>query len=732
MKLKLRKALAAVLSLCMVALLMPATAFAEGDQSSMTISLSGSHDWDHEIPIRISELKDAENATPTDPTEVKINYSIKENREGAVEKALSADVNMEFDSEGVFTIPKGTFEKAGAYTLNVKSMSYKIGSEPSKTINPQEGKAKTVITLSKVKLTPTVNITKIIKNWDNTDEIKNEHVAATVTYDPSISGNAVSPKYTGSFDNADIGNNKNVTLRISVEENDKYEIDPAHQDIANAKGTILANKDASLKSLKWGIGADDSAAITDIWDKQKDYTVYIPSDKTINEADKKLFVAVEPAENKGITVAVKSTADAAEAGDFASTKKAEIKGIGEENNKTYTAYITVKAQDENVNPVKYTVKFIQVKADDASLAKFECKHNNAGGLIITNKLSSVPADKENIIVLEDAAANADVEVNFETTDENATIIKAIPNTIVADHKSGIVKLTDGKATASVTVQSADTHIKKTYNFVFKVKEKAGSSEDNRHKGTSSSGSAASSVTTAPEPSQTSTPAPAANTVAGFHDVTTADWFAAPVQYVVEKGLMNGTGAGFAPNETTTRGMIAAILYRMDGSPAVEGASGFADIPADQWFTAGVTYGVKKGILNGVSDKEFAPNVNITREQIALMFYRYAQTNKYDVSARGELATFKDAGGVSNYATEALQWCVGAGLINGMDGKLNPQGYTTRAQAAAIMQRFMTTVAKPAVPDTKSDVAETEVKTDAATATPSTAPAEPEKKDDPDK
>ena len=160
----------------------------------------------------------------------------------------------------------------------------------------------------------------------------------------------------------------------------------------------------------------------------------------------------------------------------------------------------------------------------------------------------------------------------------------------------------------------------------------------------------------------------------YMDVQKNDWYFGAVQYVTENGLMNGTGNGFEPNLATSRAMIWTILARMSNVNTASGGEWYAF--AQQWAKA-----------NGVSDGTM-PNGTITREQLAAMLYRYAVSKgmvKAPVTAN--LSIFADASSVSTYANEAMQWAVSTGLINGMDGKLNPQGSATRAQVATMLMRF---------------------------------------------
>ena len=135
-------------------------------------------------------------------------------------------------------------------------------------------------------------------------------------------------------------------------------------------------------------------------------------------------------------------------------------------------------------------------------------------------------------------------------------------------------------------------------------------------------------------------------------------------------------------------MIVTVLYRMAGSPRAPAQSPFADVPANAWYAAPVAWAAWYGVVTGYDGRTFGPDDSITREQMAAILYRYASFRGFDVSAAASLSGFSDAGTVSGYARAPLSWAVSAGLIQGMgNGKLAPRGKATRAQAAAILQRF---------------------------------------------
>ena len=175
----------------------------------------------------------------------------------------------------------------------------------------------------------------------------------------------------------------------------------------------------------------------------------------------------------------------------------------------------------------------------------------------------------------------------------------------------------------------------------------------------------------------------------FSDVTESDWFYDAVTYAYENGLMDGVGMGlFAPNSETTRAQLVTILHRLAGQPAPSGDSGFSDVETGTWYTDAVAWAAQNGIVNGVSDTQFAPGDDITREQLAVILYRYATYQGYDVSQRADLSGFVDAGTISTYAQEALSWANATGLITGTTATtLSPKGSATRAQVAQILMNF---------------------------------------------
>lgn len=175
----------------------------------------------------------------------------------------------------------------------------------------------------------------------------------------------------------------------------------------------------------------------------------------------------------------------------------------------------------------------------------------------------------------------------------------------------------------------------------------------------------------------------------YNDVKAGDWYANAVNYVTLTGLMNGTGDGFSPNLAINRGMMVTVLYRMAGSPEVTAENPFTDVPADTWYTDAVIWASENGITAGTSETTFSPINSLTREQLATFFYRFADFENPDpIEITGDLTGFTDAGQVASYATDAMKWAIGEGLISGTtETTLSPKATATRAQVATILMRY---------------------------------------------
>lgn len=180
----------------------------------------------------------------------------------------------------------------------------------------------------------------------------------------------------------------------------------------------------------------------------------------------------------------------------------------------------------------------------------------------------------------------------------------------------------------------------------------------------------------------------------FTDVRSTDWFYDAVNYVYSEGIMDGTSVYmFSPNNATSRGMLVTILWRLAGQPVVTGTS-FSDVSSSAYYYYAVLWASKYGIVDGLGNNMFGPDQAITREQFAVILYRYAQHCGYSTSASSTLVGYADSNKISSYALTAMRWACGAGLFEGDErANLNPQGQTTRAAAAKLLMTFQENVAK---------------------------------------
>lgn len=178
----------------------------------------------------------------------------------------------------------------------------------------------------------------------------------------------------------------------------------------------------------------------------------------------------------------------------------------------------------------------------------------------------------------------------------------------------------------------------------------------------------------------------------FTDVPEEAWFKDSVNTAVSLGLINGMGNNeFQPDVPLTRGMLVVLLYRLAGEPAVNGKNTFTDVNAGAWYETAIIWAAETGITTGFPNGTFAPNDSVTREQTAVFFHRFAKQMGYDDGARAKLSTFPDASWVSEYAADSMAWAVENEILSGnsINGTicLDSQGTATRAQGATILVRF---------------------------------------------
>lgn len=349
------------------------------------------------------------------------------------------------------------------------------------------------------------------------------------------------------------------------------------------------------------------------------------------------FVISVPAASIGENVypTLQAAADAAKSTDVISVKS----GASHELNFTTTKSVKVK----NDTGVAITVKFNGTNKDVAKNATETfsyTKPSSSGG-------SS--SGKTTYKVTTSAVNNGGVNASPSNAEKGATITLTLSPD--KGYKLDKLTVTDGSGKSVSTVKKSDT----VYTFTMPA----------------SAVTVGVSYAKADEtPSKTT-----------FNDVSANDWFASAVDYVTGKGMMNGTAANtFSPKANTTRGMLMTVLARHAGEDTTGGSV---------WYEKGMNWAKANGVSDGTN-----PQVNITREQLAAMLYRYAQNKKYDVSGAKSLDGYTDAQSVSSYAVPALQWANATGVVTGKSGsKLDPKGYATRAEVAAMLMRFCENVEK---------------------------------------
>jgi len=181
----------------------------------------------------------------------------------------------------------------------------------------------------------------------------------------------------------------------------------------------------------------------------------------------------------------------------------------------------------------------------------------------------------------------------------------------------------------------------------------------------------------------------------FEDLDRTAWYHESVDFVLNHGLMIGmSDTVFSPNSTLTRAQFICILYRMAGSPEPETADlPFLDVPADTWYSKEVAWAYQNSIVLGTSKTTFTPNAGISREQMVVFLFRYAQFCNLETTCEGTLEAFDDASKVSAYAKDAMVWAVQCGIILGDQGRLNPTGTSKRVEAAAVAVRYLVNIMK---------------------------------------
>ena len=179
---------------------------------------------------------------------------------------------------------------------------------------------------------------------------------------------------------------------------------------------------------------------------------------------------------------------------------------------------------------------------------------------------------------------------------------------------------------------------------------------------------------------------------GFDDVKEGEWYYNAVKYVYENNIIKGyNDTKFGPNDKITRGQFVTVLYRMEGEPSISGKTKFKDVQdTSKFYYKAVKWAEDKKVISGYDNGNFGPEDKITREQLAVILYKYAKYKRKDVSATNNLSKFADTNKISSWATLQVKWAVGAGVITGNNvtpPTLNPKGYATRAEASAMIEKY---------------------------------------------
>ncbi|RKJ81916.1 hypothetical protein D7X33_03020 [Butyricicoccus sp. 1XD8-22] len=209
----------------------------------------------------------------------------------------------------------------------------------------------------------------------------------------------------------------------------------------------------------------------------------------------------------------------------------------------------------------------------------------------------------------------------------------------------------------------------------------GGSKPNHKPGSSNSSNQSNNTTTPVKPDPSDTPD---GTQTSFTDVPAGAWYAEAVAFVESRGLMSGSNGRFSPDEKLSRGMLAQILFNAEGRPSGSTVPAFADVPARAWFTDAVAWAAAKNIVSGYVNGLFGPNDSVTREQLAVMLWRYAGSP----APTSQALSFSDADAAGGYARMALCWAVENGIMSGNGGRLDPKGQVTRAQTAQMLKNFI--------------------------------------------
>ena len=398
------------------------------------------------------------------------------------------------------------------------------------------------------------------------------------------------------------------------------------------KGIVLVVNGGTVDSSKTGLAAVSKAGYRVTWTSSNGTPVPATAFEAGNTYYAKWTEKTTPA------IAIKATPDTLTGGG---SVELTVSGVPTEGQLAVTCDNDIKVTEKDG---KYTAALPNETKDYTFKADYTGTnlYNNASDtcvVSVTYKGSSHHSSSTSNTVSASTASNGKVSLDKSTVKKGDTVTVTV--TPDAGYQLDKLTVTDAKG------KTVDVTKKSNGKYTFTMPD--------------------SKVTITPTFSKIEDVKPSKN---GFDDVASSDWFADAVKYVADKGLMNGTDDNqFSPNASTTRGMLMTVLARYAGEDTTGGAT---------WYEKSMEWAKAKGVSDGTN-----PNANITREQLVTMLYRYAGSPKAD----GKLDSFSDSASVSTYAADAMQWAVANGIVNGSNGKLNPQNNATRAEVAAILMRF---------------------------------------------
>ena len=385
---------------------------------------------------------------------------------------------------------------------------------------------------------------------------------------------------------------------------------------------------------------------------------------TTGENSKKIATFTNPDGFSEFTISSTSTAVAKIGDNKYTTLQAAIDAV--QNNETITL---LKDTNENVT-VSKAIKFTLAGGKDYLNGSI------AAGSRYSMTTSETNGNTEYTFTYVGGGSSSSISA---PTTYNVNVNAATNGTVAADKKAA-----SKGTTVTVTASPSKGYVVDAVKVVDKDgKDVAVTEKDGKYVFTMPA-----SAVTVTGSFKAETPAPVA---LPFTDVKSGNWFYDAVKYAYEQGLMTGTSATtFAPNGTMNRAMIVTVLYRLEKSPAVTGASKFTDVPAGQWYSDAVAWAAANKIVNGYDETTFGPMNAVTREQMAAILFRYEQYKGLEnVTLEENLNRFPDQNKISAYAIPALQWAVGQKIINGnADGTLDPTGTATRAQVAQIFTNLL--------------------------------------------